>query len=429
MPDDRYGLSLSTSSLTAGLAYIEGVDRLLSANAGAEERFDRALAADPGFALAHAGRARVLQLQARAAEARAAAERARALAGGASRRERQHVEALALTVSGDAAGALTAIRAHLAEFPRDAMALSPATGVYGLIGASGRQARNEELRALLEGLAPAYGDDWWFLGAYGFALTEARGWRAGAPLIRRSLELDPRNAHAAHAHAHVLYEGGADRDGAVFVAAWMTDYPRAAQLHCHLSWHQALFELAQGKTERTLALYEESIRPGASLSPAMPTLADAASLLWRAELAGEPHRAGPWRELARYGLEAFPSVGLFFADLHSAVALAGAGETEALARRVAALREADAAGRLGTGPVLPIVCEAFGAFAGGRYSETVTLLSPVTEQFVRIGGSQAQRDLIEYTLLAAYLRCGRDADARALLMRRVDRQPSAPVHA
>jgi hypothetical protein len=46
---------------------------------------------------------------------------------------------------------------------------------------------------------------------------------------------------------------------------------------------------------------------------------------------------------------------------------------------------------------------------------------------VRVGGSWAQRDLFEHTLLAAYLRAGRAADAQALLRRRVDRRPSVPV--
>ncbi|MGH7402528.1 MAG: tetratricopeptide repeat protein, partial [Candidatus Rokuibacteriota bacterium] len=72
MTQDRYGLPLSTSSAAAG-AYVEGVDRFLAAQAAAEECFDRAVAADPGFALAHIGRARCLQLQGRGALAQAAA--------------------------------------------------------------------------------------------------------------------------------------------------------------------------------------------------------------------------------------------------------------------------------------------------------------------------------------------------------------------
>src|SRR5262245_11373061 len=145
---DRYGLPVSTASTAALEAYVDGVDRLLSANAGAEDCFDRASAMDGDFALAHAGRARCLQLRASVPEARAAAAHASALAARGTRRESRHVEAVALTVAGESARALAAIRAHLAEFPRDAMVLAPATGVYGLIGFSGRQDRNEALADL-----------------------------------------------------------------------------------------------------------------------------------------------------------------------------------------------------------------------------------------------------------------------------------------
>jgi len=426
MLHDRYGLPVSTSSARALGAYVEGVDRLLSANAGAEESFDRAIAADPAFALAHAGRARGLQLSARIADARTAAAHARSLVEGATRRERGHVEALVIAVEGDAVAALAAIRAHLAEFPRDAMVLAPATGVYGLIGFSGRQDRSEELLALLDGLAASYGEDWWFLGAHGFARTEAQGWQAGAPVVERSLALYPRNAHAAHSLAHVLYERGGDADGAAFVREWLAPYPRAGQLHCHLSWHLALFELALGRPTRAWELYLDSIRPGATLSPPFPTLADSASFLWRSELAGEDRRAECWTEVSGFARRAFPRIGLAFADAHCALAFAAAGDTEALERWIAELRRADAEGRLLAGSVLPIAAEGLGAFVRGNYDRAVELLAPVAERFVRIGGSRAQRDLFENTLLAAYWRSGRAAAAAALLERRLDRRPTVP---
>src|SRR5215472_7807862 len=110
MREDRYGLPVSTTSAAALDAYVEGVDRFLSANAGAEQSFERASTLDPGLALAHIGQARSFQLQARMTEAHAATKHARSLVQGLTRRERDHVEALALAVEGDAARALRAIR-------------------------------------------------------------------------------------------------------------------------------------------------------------------------------------------------------------------------------------------------------------------------------------------------------------------------------
>ena len=424
---DRYGLSLSTSSAAAGQAYVEGVDRFLGAHAAAEECFDQALAADPGFALAHIGRARSLQLLGRGALAQAAAARARELGASLDRRERQHVEALGMAVAGQGARALALIREHVAEFPRDAMALGAANGIYGLIGFSGRQDRNEAMLALLDSVAPAYGEDWWFLGAHGFARTEALGWKMGAPLIEWALSLAPRNAHAAHAWAHVCYEQGDDATGARFVASWLPEYPKAGPLHCHLSWHRALFELGQGRSDAALALYDADIRPGASQCAPFSTLVDSASLLWRRELAGAPRGREAWGAVAEHARASFPAIGISFADVHCAVALAAAGDGEGLARWVALLREGLAQGRVPAGEVVPTVAEAMLAFAQGRYDEVIRGLAPVVDQLVRVGGSWAQRDLFEHTLLAAYLRAGRAAEARALLARRVDRQPSVPV--
>ena len=69
---DRYDLLLSTTSAAARDAYVQGCDLALTLYPGAVEAFDRALAADPGFALAHAGKAQVLMRQGDVAAARAA---------------------------------------------------------------------------------------------------------------------------------------------------------------------------------------------------------------------------------------------------------------------------------------------------------------------------------------------------------------------
>jgi hypothetical protein len=225
----------------------------------------------------------------------------------------------------------------------------------------------------------------------------------------------------------VLYERGDDEGGTEFVERWMPAYARAAPLHCHLSWHQALFELGRGRLDSALAVYEASIRPGRSQGSPFSTLVDSASLLWRRELAGAPRRPGAWGAVAEHARVSFPGVGLSFLDVHCAVALAAAGDADGLDRWVSLLRQADAQGRVPAGSVVPIVARAMGAFAQGRHEETIAALAPVLDQLVRVGGSWAQRDLFEHTLLAAYLRAGRAADAQALLRRRVDRQPSVPV--
>src|SRR3954451_24054178 len=60
MPTDRYGLALSTGSAAARDAYVQACDLALTLYPGAVGAYDRAIAHDPGFALAHAGKAQVL---------------------------------------------------------------------------------------------------------------------------------------------------------------------------------------------------------------------------------------------------------------------------------------------------------------------------------------------------------------------------------
>ena len=194
MLTDRYGLEVTTTSVAARDAYVAAVDCLLAAGAEGEQAFAAVIALDPAFALAHAGRARCLAVYARGVEARASAARARELAASATRRERQHVEALALAIEGQPAASLTATLAHLAEFPRDAMVLAPATGVFGLYGFSGRLAHERELLGLMDRLAPHYGDDWWFPAQHAFAQCECGLLAAAEAGAERALALNPASA-------------------------------------------------------------------------------------------------------------------------------------------------------------------------------------------------------------------------------------------
>ncbi len=124
MAGDRFGLPVTTSSAPALALYVEGVDRMLSANAGAEALLSQALAIDPEFALAHIALARTAQLYGRMEEARSAAARASACSPGLSERERRHVEALSFSINGEPVRAMAAVDAHLEQFPRDALVLS-----------------------------------------------------------------------------------------------------------------------------------------------------------------------------------------------------------------------------------------------------------------------------------------------------------------
>ena len=91
MLTDGYGLPLATTSFAARDAYVEACEAKLTMYPGAIEAFDRAIAADPDFALAHAARAHVLLEQGDGAAARASMAAANSLGAGLSAREASQV--------------------------------------------------------------------------------------------------------------------------------------------------------------------------------------------------------------------------------------------------------------------------------------------------------------------------------------------------
>ena len=282
MLTDRYGLLVSTTSSAARDAYGEGCKAKLTMYPGAIEAFDRAVAADPGFALAHAAKAHALLERGDAAAARASMAAANSLIDGLSAREASHVAFFDLLVAGEAEAALPAVLAHLNAWPRDAVVLGTTAFTNGLIGSSGRAGQKRTLLELLEELAPSYGDDWWFTAHHGMALSENGQRDAARPQIERSLAQNPKNPWAAHARAHLSYEEGDPHAARAFLGSWLSNcYPRNGLLYSHLSWHLALAHLEVGDAAAAFWLLREAFAPDIHSGPPRAKVTDAVSFLWR----------------------------------------------------------------------------------------------------------------------------------------------------
>lgn len=410
--EDRYGARLSTTSAAARDRYGEGMDHLLSANFGARAAFEAAVEADPSFALGHVGLARAAMTEADMPAARAAFARAEALADRADAREQAHIRLHALLLAGKTAEAREAALAHTLDHPRDALAAQLCMGVFGLIGFSGEPGREAALLAYTTRLLPHYGEDWWMLGSHAVALCETGRLREAHAVMDRSLALRPDNANAAHFKAHTHYEAGETQAGLAYLETWLGGYDRRAVLHGHLSWHVALWALEQGDAARMWALLDGAIGPDASEGLPINTLTDAAALLHRAALAGIPVDPERWKALSEYAARHFPAPGQSFADIHAALAHAMAGEGERLGRL--------AEGATGfAGDLARPVAAAWGAFARGDWAGALAALALVMADHARLGGSRAQRDLLDLTWLSLLLRLGlREEARRALLTRR-----------
>jgi tetratricopeptide (TPR) repeat protein len=304
------------------------------------------------------------------------------------------------------------------EFPRDALLVNQASSAIGFAGRSDREQRRVDF---LERLSSAYGDDWWFLSALGFTYHEVDRYEESQRLSERSLQQYPGNANATHNIAHVYFETLDTEAGCKFLADWMVTYDVRAAFHCHLSWHQAMFELHRGGYARALEIFERHI-----LNAVNPRLAmiDGSALLWRLALDDVRDLPLAWRPLADMA-ERVSRPGFVFGEVHAAMAYAACGDEAALARLVDGLRALDAKGHPIAGTVaLPLV-QGTAAFVAGDHAAALRHFEPVEHEMHRIGGSHAQWEIFEETMVACYLALARYDDALRLVRRRLARRASS----
>lgn len=423
--EDRYGLLLSTSSHEAAAAYRDGIDLMLAGWTGTAEMLERAIAADPDFALPHIARARVHAFYQQGDLARQKAALARELvARRGSMRERSHVETLALAIEGRLPEAIAAMSKHIDAWPRDAVVLSLPLGAFGLFAFSGMADHDRARHELCERVAQHYGEDWWFLTMSGWAMTENGDVVRGRAVTERGFNLRRQNAHAAHAVLHAMFEDGSIEAADRLVDEWIPTYDRDGILHGHIRWHQALGALEHGDAARALAIYADVLQPSVTRAPPLNAVTDSASLLWRLSAYGHAVPKALWVEADAAAQRLFPKSSLSFADVHMALFAAATQNREALAGRLAVIEQRLADGKLPAGPVVPAICRALAAFADEEYVSCAQALAPVLGEVVRIGGSHAQRELIEDTYIVALMRSGELPRARALLDARLHRRPS-----
>ncbi len=429
LPNDAWGLPLTTS-VEAAECYRLGVDRMLSYTLGVEEALERAIALDPEFALAHAQLGLFHLFRGNGKRAAELANRAHELAERSTPREQRHAAILGAAARGKASEAPALIAQHLSATPRDAPIVLQWLGgnFYG-----GGVEKRERMLEQFDHLAPAYGDDWWFLSWHAFANHEMDQLETARRLAERSLELRRQNGQAAHAMSHVLFEEHDISGGVEFLGDWLSAFPERAGFFRHLTWHQALFLLADGRRAAALALHDDAIRPGADEhGDALGGVADAASLLWRCRLhdtvggdSGMNGARADWRAIAQFAADVFPQPGTAWVDVHRAMALAALGDVAGLGELIDGLRAAAGRGHPTAGTIVAPVVEALAAFGQGDFASAADGLGAVRELLVALGGSNAQRDVFEETLVEARLRAGQTEQALALLRERLDRGATA----
>lgn len=413
---DQRGNPLSTSSDTAVEAYTRGLDLFLSGNPGAAEAFEEAIAADQGFALARVALARTFA-RTDPKRARPMLDEAAQLGAGTTPHEQRHIAAL---TEPNPRLALALCEEHLELSPADAEVMNAAQFLRFQGGQPNRSQANFEMT---ERLADAYGeDDWWYLSQRAFVNHEVFRLEESRQYAARSLELMPLGYNAAHSVAHVEEESDRPDEGDTFLDGWLVGKSPEAPLYGHLNWHQALFKLATGDYAGVLELYRLGIGPSADRPAAIATVSDSAALLWRLDLR-EVAVDLPWGELCDY-IDHDLDLHNPFVDLHCALSYAAGGRSDQLGALIDDLRAGVEEGRITAGECVPAIAEGIAAFAAGDYDRARQVIAPFEDEIARVGGSHAQWQVFEDTLLESYLRTEHFDEAAALLQKRLDRRPS-----
>jgi len=423
-PRDPLGLPLSTTAEAATL-YNAGLERLMRLQDGGEDLLREATQADPDFAIAHAALALLGHEAGVSTDVQASLDAARRAAGKrADDRERSFVAVVGERVKDARRAGARALMAHIAEHPRDALAVSAAVPTIAFSGVTDVQ---QEAWDLVEGLAPAYGDHWWYISLLAFTRQDQSRFEEAGLLAESALSCEPSSGHAVHALTHVLYETGQHEVGRTWLDHWVTSSGRSASHRAHFSWHAALHELALGDLEAVRGRYYSQLAPPGVTG--VRALIDSASLLWRWKVTmsgiqpGETPPVAPVLQQIDPDLLTTPTTP--FIAFHAAIAHAGHGDRQALeslarhcqASREPAMRATAAA-----------VCDALGCALDEEYGAAAALLQEAMPRIEALGGSAAQREVLEETLIDCLVHDGQAEAAWALLDRRLDRRPSPLDH-
>ncbi|QBX55271.1 lycopene cyclase [Nocardioides seonyuensis] len=421
-PRDPLGLALSTTAEAAAV-YNQGLERVMLLQDGGEKLIREATELDPDFALAHAALAMLAHEAGAAGDVRASLAAARnAITRRGDERERSMVDVVNLRVADARNAGAQALLGHIADHPRDVLAVSAAVPTIAFSGIIDVQ---QDAWDLVERLAPSYGDHWWFISLLAFTRQDQGRFDEAGLLAESALSCEPSSGHAVHALTHVLYETGQHETGREWLEHWIAESGRSASHRAHFSWHAALHDLALGDSEGVRRRYYSQLAPPAV--DGVRALVDSASLLWRWQVTTtdwfDTESAPPPVEpvLAAVDDDLLDHPASPFVGLHAALAHAASGDLDRLSRLEVRCRAADEAP---TREVVGPVCGALVAAGEKRWDDAVDALEAALPHLVTVGGSAAQREIVEETLVLALARSGRFDRASALVDARLDRRPS-----
>jgi len=428
MLTDRQGNPLSGATEEAATLFDQAVEAFNLYRGDPVALTDQAIEAAPEFAMAHILQAYLFAL---ATEPEAAAGAALILKWvkrlSLDDREASHVDALDRLLAGDWTAAAVALDHHNAAYPHDLVAVQ-AGHLMDFYRANARNLRDRIARVLPKWSAdlPGYSV---LLGMYAFGLEETGDYARAEDVGREAIARQPLDCWAHHAVAHVMEMQGRAQDGIGWMAArephWSGD---DNFFRVHNWWHKALYHLDLGQADEAIALYDGPIR--AERSAVALDIVDASALLWRLHLSGHDV-GGRWQELSAAWDEHADGRLYPFNDWHGVMAHLGADRDDRVEAIVKTIRGDEASNGEASAWArhigLPLI-EGFAAFWHGDYPTAAERLHGARFIANGFGGSNAQRDVIDWTLTEAAVRGGLRDLAETLANERLAAKPFSPVN-
>jgi len=428
MVNDAQGQAMSGATAESAPLYDDAVRAFNLGYGDSPALFDAAREAAPGCAMAHLGKAWLFVLAndpLMLGHARKLMDTTRGLPMNA--REQAHLAALEHGIAGARSAAVALLDRHLMHYPHDLVAHQAATLLDGYLGRF-RWVRDRTARALplWSKDMPGYGIALAFLG---FGQEEAGDYARAEDTSRAAAELEPRAFWPHHTVAHVMEMTGRPEDGLGWMIAREPYWAAPENVtQVHIWWHKSLFHIELGQYAEALALYDGPLL--GTLRPLALNLCNASALLWRLETLG-CDVGQRWRDLLPLWEGHADGNCLTFIDLHAAMAEMGSGQEALVERRLGwmhATAASNAEGAACYGEVGIPVIEGLLAFHRGAYAQAVELLQATRFDLWRIGGSNAQRDIVDWTLTEAALRGGMHDVALALAYERLGSRPRSAVN-
>lgn len=421
--NDARGMAISGSDTIAAAHYETAIWRFQCSAGDPLAAVDLAIGERPEFTMAHVLRAYLhLCGTEKGGVAPARQSLAKAATLEATSREKAHIGAATALADGSWDIARARLQRILDEFPRDVLALQVAH-LFDFYCGDARALRDRPARVLPEWRhdIPGYAS---VLAMHSFGLEENNDFARAEDTGRAAIEIEPRDCWAHHAVAHVMEMQGRRRDGIAWMRAREKFWAEDSAFAVHNWWHLALYHLDLDETQQVLTLYDGRIRAGRS--QVALDMIDASAMLWRLQLRGVD-TGDRWSEIADAWAPTSADGHYAFNDCHAMMAMVGAGRWREADDILAAMNRAQEQGgvnRAMTREVGLPVARALHAFGRGAHDAAIDILSAVRPIAYRFGGSNAQRDIVDLTLLEAARRAGRHCLVRALANERLALKPN-----